>query len=94
MGRPDLMDYTDFMSKLIHLSKGGQITLPAEIRHRWKTTRFLLQDSGDQVIIEPLPDDPIEAACGIFAGPGPTATEIKEMLRKEDIAAEERKFGA
>ena len=49
------------------ISKGGQLSLPARIRHRWGTSTVLLDDQGDRVVLEPAPDDPIAAAEGALA---------------------------
>jgi ribosomal protein L11 methyltransferase len=49
---------------------------------------------GDWVALEvlrPLPDDPIAAAMGSLAGPGPTTDEIREERRREEDEAYERK---
>ncbi len=59
----------DFMSmkKRLRISKGGQISIPAAIRHRWATSTVALEDQGDRIILEPAPDDPIAAAEGALA---------------------------
>lgn len=51
----------------MRVSKGGQISLPAPIRHRWGTSTVVLDDQGDHVVIRPAPDDPIAAAEGALA---------------------------
>lgn len=75
------------------VSKGGQVSIPAEIRRRWRTDRLLLDDRGDAIVLRPLPLDPISAAIGSLAGPGPTTDEIRAMLREEEDEIEERKWG-
>jgi len=52
------------METRMHLTKGGQITIHAPIRHRWGTSTVLLDDQGRRIVIEPAPDDPIAAAQG------------------------------
>jgi AbrB family looped-hinge helix DNA binding protein len=79
--------------KTATISRGGQVSIPAEIRHRWGVSRLILVDRGDSVELRPLPDDPIAAVRGIFAGPGPTTDEIRAQLREEEVLAEERKWG-
>ena len=75
------------------ISKGGQISVPADIRRRWRTTRVLVEDRGDSLLVRPLPDDPIGAAMGSLAGPGPTGDEARAMLRDEDAGDEDRRWG-
>ncbi|MCA1736734.1 MAG: AbrB/MazE/SpoVT family DNA-binding domain-containing protein [Actinobacteria bacterium] len=55
------------MRQRARISKGGQISIPAAIRHRWGTTTLALDDQGDRIILEPAPDDPIAAAEGALA---------------------------
>lgn len=58
-----------FMSMKIRIrvSKGGQISIPASIRKRWRTSTLALEDEGDRLIVEPAADDPIAAAEGALA---------------------------
>jgi hypothetical protein len=39
-----------------------------------------------------VPDDPIAAAAGSLAGPGPSAVEMLRQLREEEAAVESRKW--
>jgi bifunctional DNA-binding transcriptional regulator/antitoxin component of YhaV-PrlF toxin-antitoxin module len=55
------------MKKRMKISRGGQISIPAAIRHRWATSTVALEDQGDRIILEPAPDDPIAAAEGALA---------------------------
>ena len=55
------------MKKRMRISKGGQISIPAVIRHRWATSTVALEDQGDRIVLEPAPDDPIAAAEGALA---------------------------
>jgi len=76
------------------ISKGGQISVPADVRKRWRTRRLQLEDRGDEIVIRPAPDDPIEAARGALKGLiGHTSEELREMAREEERRAEERKWG-
>ena len=54
------------MKARMRISKGGQISIPAPIRHRWGTSTVALEDQGDRIVIEPAPDDPIAAAEGVL----------------------------
>lgn len=77
------------------ITTGGQVSIPADVRHRWGTRRVVVEDHGDALVLRPLPDDPIGAAIGSLAGPGPTTDEIRATLRRDDAQDErrERKAG-
>ena len=77
--------------KTATISRGGQISIPAEIRHRWGATRVILVDHGTSLELRPLPDDPIAAAMGSLAGVGPTTDELRAEARAEELLAYERK---
>jgi bifunctional DNA-binding transcriptional regulator/antitoxin component of YhaV-PrlF toxin-antitoxin module len=79
--------------KTVTVSRGGQISLPAAIRHRWKTNRVLLDDRGDIVVVRPLPSDPIDAARGMLHGPDQlmTSVEARRQTRDEEASAHRRK---
>ena len=55
------------MKRRVRISKGGQISIPAAIRHRWGTSTVALEDQGDRIVLEPAADDPIAAAEGALA---------------------------
>ena len=73
----------------------GQIVIPAEIRKKigLKPGRKVLLTLVDErkVVIEPVPDDPIEAACGMLQG-GPPLTRALLKERREDHVREEKNF--
>jgi hypothetical protein len=79
--------------KATRISKGGQIQVPADVRRRWATDEVLIQDHGTYLRVVPIPDDPIGATSGMFAGPGPTVNQLMRQFREEEAEAEERKFG-
>jgi bifunctional DNA-binding transcriptional regulator/antitoxin component of YhaV-PrlF toxin-antitoxin module len=62
----------------------GQVSLPAELRHRWGTRAVLVIDRGDYAIVRPIPDDTVTALQGAHAGPGPTT----DVARADERAAE------
>lgn len=70
------------------ISKGGQISIPAPIRHRWGTSTVRLRDEGSRIVLEPAAEDPIAAAEGVLA------SEIGQMdvrkLRAHARADEQR----
>jgi AbrB family looped-hinge helix DNA binding protein len=55
------------MRTRMRITKGGQISIPATIRHRWGTTAVVLEDEGGRIVIVPAPEDPIAAAEGALA---------------------------
>lgn len=83
------------MRKRMKISKGGQISIPAPIRKRWGTGTLTLEDQGDQIVLKPAPDDPIEAAAGAFAGEGRGLglETIRQEEREAEGEIEERKYG-
>lgn len=80
-------------SAVSRVSRNGQVSIPAAVRHRWGTSRVLLVDRGDYAILRPVPDDPIAALLGAYAGPGPTAEEVRAADRAEQAASEDRRVG-
>jgi AbrB family looped-hinge helix DNA binding protein len=70
------------------ISKGGQISIPADIRHRWGVKRVMIIESETSLVLRPLPDDPIAAAKGILRDPeghvGLTTEEALAQLDDED----------
>jgi bifunctional DNA-binding transcriptional regulator/antitoxin component of YhaV-PrlF toxin-antitoxin module len=80
------------MRRRIRISKGGQVSIPAAIRHRWGTSTLTLQDHGDRIVLAPAPDDPIDAAAGALAEYGPVdIAELHRLAREDDLAAEQPK---
>jgi AbrB family looped-hinge helix DNA binding protein len=80
--------------KTTRISRGGQITVPAEVRKRWGTTNLLVEDHGDSLVLRPIPADPIGAAMGSFAGPGPTSDEMRAQERADEARIERRRLRA
>jgi len=78
--------------KVTRISQGGQVQVPAAVRRRWGTRDVLIDDEGTYIRIRPVPDDPIGAAMGSLAGPGPSSDEMRRQAREEDAEAEERKL--
>lgn len=79
---------------VVKTSAKGQVVIPAEFRERIGLRpggKVLVTLAGDRkVAIEPVPDDPIEAACGMLQG-GPSLTQALLKERREDYAREEKK---
>lgn len=81
--------------KRLRISAGGQVSVPADVRNRWKTKVVVADDRGDHLILRPAStEDPIEAARGAFKDyPGPSSDEMRRLDREEERLSEERKFG-
>ncbi|MGB7589007.1 MAG: AbrB/MazE/SpoVT family DNA-binding domain-containing protein [Solirubrobacterales bacterium] len=78
----------------LKISAGGQVSVPAAVRQRWKTRVVVADDRGDHLILRPAPEDPIEAARGAFKDyPGPSVDAMRKDSREEEREAEDRKFG-
>lgn len=82
------------MTTSAKISKGGQISIPAQVRRRWGAKQVLLEDQGDALVIRPLPDDPFRAALGSLRLPdGITSEGMRAQAREEEAEAEDRKWG-
>jgi bifunctional DNA-binding transcriptional regulator/antitoxin component of YhaV-PrlF toxin-antitoxin module len=81
------------MKRRVRISKGGQISVPAPVRHRWGTSTVVLDDQGERLVIEPAPDDPIEAAAGALAEyfEGVNVQDLRDEWRREEQEIEEGK---
>ena len=81
------------MRKRLRITSGGQVSVPAEIRRRWKTSTLVAEDLGDRLVLHPAPDDPIEAAAGALAAAfgGVTIEELRRQAREDERVAEERR---
>lgn len=76
---------------MTRISRGGQVTVPATVRHRWETERLALEDHGDYLLLRPLAD-PIDGFVGFAAGGGgPGSEEMRAQSRAEEAAAEARR---
>lgn len=82
---------TVMTSTKVIVSRNGQISVPAEVRHRWHTKTVLVIDRGSYAIVRPVPDDPIMALRGSYAGPGPSAEDARAADRTAESDREERR---
>jgi AbrB family looped-hinge helix DNA binding protein len=86
------MRYHDLMRQTT-ISKGGQVSIPADIRHRWGTRRLLIEDRGNELVFRPLPDDPIAAARGALRpteAAMPSSKEARRQTRREEAGVSVR----
>lgn len=63
------------------VTRNGQVSLPAALRHRWNAGSVLVIDRGGYAIVRPVPADPVAALRGVYAGAGPTSDEARELVR-------------
>ncbi|HLI32445.1 MAG TPA: hypothetical protein VKU89_06885 [Solirubrobacteraceae bacterium] len=77
----------------VKISKGGQVSIPAPIRHRWATSTLTLEDCGERLILTPAADDPIAAAEGALRQelPALDLDSLRKAAREDDQAAERRR---
>lgn len=82
------------MKARVKISKGGQISIPAPIRHRWGTSTVALEDLGDRIVLQPASDDPIAAAEGALADEfgGIDVNRLRRIAREDELVAEARRL--
>jgi hypothetical protein len=74
------------------ISKGGQISIPADVRRRWGTDRVRLVDLGDRLLVRPLGADDVAAAKGSLPLPaGMTSEGLRAAARQEEATSEQRR---
>jgi bifunctional DNA-binding transcriptional regulator/antitoxin component of YhaV-PrlF toxin-antitoxin module len=92
------------MAQQSKLTTGGQITVPAHVRKRWKTSQVTVEDRGDHLIVRPMSEDRATRVAALrgmlnFGNrPGAEIVAAAERMREEDRELEARKererFGA
>ncbi len=75
----------------VTVSRNGQVSVPAAVRHRWRTRSVLVIDKGDYAIVRPIPDDPVTALEGAHTGPGVSTENARSAERAAEQAAERRR---
>ncbi len=80
-------------SKIHHMkvTASGQVSVPAEVRRRWDTTRVKITDEGDRLVIEPEPENPFADLIGILPGL-PSWEEMKADEREAEEQRERRRY--
>lgn len=79
---------------IVKVTAGGQLSLPAPVRRRWRTSRVAIADEGDQVVVRPVPDDPIRAAWGSLAARGGRTETVRVTERRQAERVERRRLRA
>jgi bifunctional DNA-binding transcriptional regulator/antitoxin component of YhaV-PrlF toxin-antitoxin module len=81
------------MRKRLKITSGGQVSVPAEVRRRWRTSTLVAEDLGDRLVLHPAPDDPIEAAAGALAADfrGVSTKDLRRRAREDECVAEQRR---
>jgi bifunctional DNA-binding transcriptional regulator/antitoxin component of YhaV-PrlF toxin-antitoxin module len=72
----------------VKVTRNGQISLPAELRHRWTADSVLVIDRGDYAIVRPVPADVVSALRGKYAGPGPAVEQARADEREAEAKRE------
>jgi bifunctional DNA-binding transcriptional regulator/antitoxin component of YhaV-PrlF toxin-antitoxin module len=73
------------------VTRNGQVSLPAALRHRWKAGSVLVIDRGGYAIVRPVPADPIGSLRGVYAGAGPSSEEARAFVRAGEWEAKDRR---
>lgn len=76
-------------SYVMKVSGNGQVSIPAEVRSRWKAERMVVVDLGDRIVMRPLTDDVMGDLVGKYAG-GRSTDEERRRARAEDAEADRR----
>jgi bifunctional DNA-binding transcriptional regulator/antitoxin component of YhaV-PrlF toxin-antitoxin module len=72
------------------VTRNGQVSLPAELRHRWGSASVLVIDRGDYAIVRPIPIDPLTVLRGAHAGPGPSVEQARAAERAAEADQDQR----
>lgn len=82
--------------KVVTLTRGGQVSIPAEFRRDWTSNRVMVKEVDGGLLLRPVPLDPIELATGYLADKVRNKVTVEEAIRsyrEDEIAAEDRKRG-
>lgn len=82
--------------KVVTLTRGGQVSIPAEFRREWTSNRVMVKEVEGGLLLRPVPLDPLELATGYLAAKIRNKVTVEEAIRsfrEDEIAAEDRKRG-
>jgi AbrB family looped-hinge helix DNA binding protein len=79
---------------LMKVTKNGQISIPSDVRKRWKTDRVMVFDTPEGLIVRPFDPDAISRLAGKYkpAAGSPTVDEFRRREREEDAEREEARY--
>ena len=75
------------------MTRNGQVSLPAELRQRWRAGSVLVIDRGDYAIVRPIPEDTVASLRGTHAGPGPTSEQARRAERRAEADRDSERVG-
>lgn len=75
------------------VTQSGQVSLPAELRHRWGAGSVLVIDRGDYAIVRPIPRDTVTSLRGAHAGPGPMSEQARRAERQAEADRDSERAG-
>ena len=92
LSRGLMVDFMDMKTRM-RISRGGQVSIPAAIRHRWGTSTVAMEDHGDWIVLQPAPDDPIAAAEGALAEEFGEidVKRLRQIAREDERVAQARR---
>lgn len=82
--------------KIVTLTRGGQVSIPAEFRREWTSNQVMVQKTDRGLLLRPVPDDPLTAALGSLRHKVKNFVSVEETMREyreEEREVEERKYG-
>ena len=78
---------------VVQLSEKGQIVIPSKMRKKYSLkakSKLEIVDLGDQIVLCPIPDNPLEAAVGFLKSEISVAGMLRDA-RIEEEALESKK---
>jgi AbrB family looped-hinge helix DNA binding protein len=79
---------------LMKVTKNGQISLPSDVRKRWKTDRVMVFDTPEGLIVRPFDANAISRLAGKYkpAAGAPTVDELRRREREAEAEREEARY--
>ena len=71
---------------VVQLSEKGQIVIPSQLRKKYNLkpkSRMEIVDLGDQIVLCPIPENPLEAAAGFLKSRKSVATMLRDARSEE-----------
>lgn len=76
---------------VMKISRNGQISLPAAVRHRWNVDRVIVIDTPGGLMVRPFDPDAVDRIRGKYHRPGaPSVDEVKAAERRIEARKERR----